>query len=399
MLTERIPNLETSIPDRFIGHVSGSKNGPTIFFFGGVHGNEKAGVIALEKVFEQLGTMKKDLRGNVFGIRGNIPALLQDKRFLEDDLNRLWTKEEIANIQAKQETELGSEEKELLQIHRLISKLLKTQSPPFFFVDFHTTSSKTLPFITINDALINRNFAKLFPVPIVLGIEEFLEGPLLSYMNEKGYVSLGFESGQHIEASAIDNAIAFIWLTLANAGTFEENTVPFCKLYFEQLKIAAKDHNEFYEVKQRYALSDEDRFQMLPDFESFQHIKKRTVLGVRNEREIIAQKNTILFMPLYQKQGAEGFFLIRIIPKWALKLSLFLRRKNGDALLTLLPGIKWSDSKKESLTVNLKVARFYAKSLFHLLGFRSRKIDKTHLTIQNRERKARNEMYSQEPWF
>jgi len=399
MLTETIRDPKISMSDRLIGHVQGLQKGPTIFFFGGIHGNEKAGVIAMEKVFEQLTSMTKDLCGNVFGIRGNIHALMQNKRFLDDDLNRLWTEKIIAKIQSKHKAELGNEEKELLQIHQLVSKLLKIQSPPFFFIDFHTTSSKTLPFVTINDALINRNFAKLFPVPIVLGIEEFLEGPLLSYMNEKGYVSLGFESGQHYEASAIDNAVAFIWLTLANAGALEENKVPFRKLSFEQLKIAAKGDNMFYEVEQRYALTKKDSFKMFRGFESFQRVKKGTVLGVHNEKEIIIKKNSMLFMPLYQKQGAEGFFLIRIIPKWALRLSQFLRRKKGDTLIALLPGIKWSDSKKESLMVNLKVARFYAKSLFHLLGYRSRKIDKTHLTIQNRERKARNDMYSQEHWF
>ncbi len=395
--TITIPTIIRS--NRLMGHIKGQDIGPTIFFFGGIHGNEKAGVIAIEKVFEQLESMTEALSGTAIGIQGNTSALLQNKRFLDADLNRLWTQKNIDSIKSKQESKLGIEEKELLGIHDLITSLLNTQSPPFYFIDLHTTSSKTLPFVTINDALINRNFAKLFPVPIILGIEEFLEGPLLSYMNEKGYVSLGFESGQHEAMSAVDNAIAFIWLTLANTGVLTKNNVPSLERHFEQLKNAAKDDNAFYEVEQRFALSEKDKFKMYPGFESFQKVRKGTVLGVNNDVKVKMSKTSQLFMPLYQKQGAEAFFLIREIPKWILKISEVLRKIKGDNLLVALPGVKWNGTGKGSLRVNLKIARFYAKSVFHLLGYRNRTIDSTHIIIQNRERNARNNMYSKEPWF
>ncbi|MFH6603132.1 succinylglutamate desuccinylase/aspartoacylase family protein [Maribacter algicola] len=395
--TITVPTIIRS--NRLIGHLKGQDKGPTIFFFGGIHGNEKAGVVAIEKVFEQLQSMTETLSGSVIGIQGNTPALFQNKRFLDTDLNRLWTTKNIDRIKSKQESELGIEEKELLGIHDLIISLLNAQSPPFYFIDLHTTSSKTLPFVTINDALINRNFAKLFPVPIILGIEEFLEGPLLSYMNEKGYVSLGFESGQHEVISAVDNAVAFIWLTLVNTGALPKNEIPFFKPHFEQLENAAKGNSTFYEVEQRFALSKNDEFIMYPGFESFQKVKKGTILGVNNDIKVETPKSSQLFMPLYQKQGAEAFFLIREIPKWILKISEVLRKIKADNLLVALPGIKWNDSGRGSLKVNLKIARFYAKSLFHLLGYRNRTIDSTHIIIQNRERNARNDMYRNEPWF
>ena len=82
-----------------------------------------------------------------------------------------------------------------------------------------------MPFITINDALINRKFSEQFPVPIVLGIEEYLNGPLLSYINQMGYVSLGFESGQHDDFSAITNSIAFVYLALVYSGVLKEEAV------------------------------------------------------------------------------------------------------------------------------------------------------------------------------
>ena len=44
---------ETVQVDRIIDHIQGEKGGPTVIFFGGVHGNETAGVFALKSVFEE----------------------------------------------------------------------------------------------------------------------------------------------------------------------------------------------------------------------------------------------------------------------------------------------------------------------------------------------------------
>ncbi|WP_273568619.1 succinylglutamate desuccinylase/aspartoacylase family protein [Maribacter halichondriae] len=399
MLSKTIEVPRTKQLDRLIGKIGDKKEGPTVFFFGGIHGNEMAGVKALDLVFEQLGTETVSIQGNMLGIRGNLPAQIQGKRFIDQDLNRMWTKKNIAEILSKQTSTQNAEEKELFEIYQLVSNCVETHSPPFYFIDLHTTSSKTLPFITINDAMINRSFSSLFPVPIVLGIEEYLEGPLLSHMNQEGYVSLGFESGQHVEESAIDNAVAFIWLVLTYTGVVVPIDHSFKKVYFEQLKNAAQGISDFYEVLHRHALEESDNFQMLPGFESFKEIEKGTLLARHNKKKISTEKDSMLFMPLYQKQGEEGFFLIKQIPIWALKLSKFLRRMRFDNFLTLLPGIRWKDSKKESLEVNVKIARFYAKAIFHLLGYRNHAIDKNHIIMQNRERKAKNSMYTNEWWF
>lgn len=387
------------LTERYIGKVVGEKKGPTLVFFGGIHGNEPAGVLALEQFFNNVESGAFQIQGTVIGLRGNIPALLQGKRFLNHDLNRLWTHDTIVEIQSKPILGLRHEEIQLLEIYELLTNLLETETAPFYFIDFHTTSSKTKPFITINDALINRKFSKLFPVPIILGIEEYLEGPLLSHMNQLGYVSLGFESGQHNEAQAVKNSVAFLWLTIVFAGLLDKKEVVEFQEHYEQLTKSAENDAKFYEVVHRQKLKTSDRFQMSSNFRSFQKVMKETTLAIQNEKEIKAKKNTILFMPLYQEQGAEGFFLIKKTPKWALGLSVILRKTRFDRVLTLLPGISWSDNKRQSLIVNLTVARFLTKSFFHLLGYRNRTIDKTHMLITNRERTARNTMYRNEPWY
>ena len=110
-------------------------------------------------------------------------------------------------------------------------------------------------------------------------------------------------------------------------------------------------------------------------------------------------ENVQIFMPLYQGKGNDGFFEIRSVPKVFLNLSAVLRTVRFDKLLPILPGVTWSNKKKEKLIVNLKVARFFSKQFFHLLGYRAKQIDKTHLRMKNREAASRNSDYKKAPWM
>ncbi len=390
---------EISADAHIIGHFGNGNAGPTVVFFGGIHGNEPSGNKAMEEVFSKLREDKPSIQGTLYGIRGNIPALLSGKRYLDQDLNRMWTAENIKKISEKVEQDRHREEKELWALYKLLATILEVESGPFYFIDFHTTSSRTLPFITINDAMINRKFSNLFPVPIILGIEEYLEGPLLSYINEQGYLSLGFESGQHIEKEAVENSIAFMWLTLVFSGLIPRKAVQGFNGYFTQLKNAALNELRFFEIFYRHPILATQHFKMLPGFKSFQLVKRGELLAHQNNREVLAQKEGRIFMPLYQNQGDEGFFLIRQIPQLALWLSVVFRKIKFDALLGLLPGVSWADRQKRSLMVNRKTARILVKPIFHLLGYRSRRVNERFILMSNREHMAKNAMYANTWWY
>ena len=385
--------------NRIIGHLKGNQQGPTFVFFGGIHGNEPSGCEAIHKVFQNIKEESLSLTGAIYGIRGNIPAQLQGKRFLEKDLNRMWTDDQITDILNKEANELGEEERQLSEIYRLLLQILSEEAPPYYFVDFHTTSSKTLPFITINDALINRKFSSLFPVPTILGMEEYLQGPLLSYINTLGYLSLGFESGQHTEEEAVLNSTAFLWLALVFSGVLSIGDVKGFSNYYLQLRNSANSNRTFYEIIYRHSITPVDEFTMITGFTSFEKIAKGQVISKDRQGEVRAPRAGRIFMPLYQKQGEDGFFLIKKIPSFALKLSSFLRGIRMDGILTLLPGITWENKNNGVLMVNVKTARFFTKPFFHLFGYRNRVLDKERILMTNRERTAKTSMYKNSPWF
>jgi hypothetical protein len=85
--------------------------------------------------------------------------------------------------------------------------------------------------------------------------------------------------------------------------------------------------------------------------------------------------------------------MIRRIPKIFLNLSKVLRKIHFDSILPILPGVNWVSPKKNELIVNLKIARFFTKKFLHLLGYRSRRVDKIHLRVKNREAASRNDEY------
>ncbi|WP_343487260.1 succinylglutamate desuccinylase/aspartoacylase family protein [Allomuricauda sp. d1] len=381
--------------NRIIGKISGKKPGPTVVFFGGVHGNEPAGVFALQEVFHALKSKEETINGTLYGVAGNLSALQKQVRYQIEDLNRIWFPERIANLPQKQ---VNEDEAEMLALYELLHEILDTEKPPFYFIDLHTTSGQTAPFIVVNDSLLNRKFVSNYPLPIILGIEEYLTGALLSHINELGYVAFGYESGQHDDPKAIENAIDFINYTLAVTGAVTASDD-----YVDGLKLKVRESSgvkhEFYEIRYQHTIKEGDAFKMLPGFINFQKIPKGKPIALNGSGMISTKKNRRIFMPLYQNKGSEGFYFIKKIPVVFLWISKFLRKLKADHILVRLPGIEWATHKKDTLLVNQKIVRFLAKSLFHLLGYRTRQFDKDHLIVKNREAASKTPQYKQTTWY
>jgi hypothetical protein len=198
---------------------------------------------------------------------------------------------------------------------------------------------------------------------------------------------------------AITNGIAFIYLCLELTNSIDRKNIPNFTKYYNRLKRESRTTTGLYEVIDIHKIKPNDSFKMLNGFENFQSINKGEILALSNLEKIKSKYNGKIFMPLYQTQGSEGFFIIKKIATLFLKLSIFLRRFKFDELLILLPGVSWTDPKKQALYVNLKTARFLAKPMFHLLGYRSKYTNKTHMKLFNRERTAKTKMYKKETWF
>ncbi len=391
--------LDTEIDvSRIIGEIEGVQDGPCVVFIAGVHGNEPSGVFALHQVFEELQRLpdlKSQLKGKVIGLSGNLWALQRGERFHKQDLNRLWDEKRTSELENGNFNPTNEDEKQQAELFSVIQSILSSNKGPFYFFDLHTTSSKTQPFMTVNDSLLNRNFTKQYPVHSILGIEEYLNGPLLSYINELGYVSFGFEGGQHDSPASIENHRAFVYLSLAFAEVLSPEHMDYDKHY---RTLQVRNYSVF-EIYYRHKVAVGEAFEMLPGFNNFQPITKGEKLAHSNSITLTADSNTTVFMPLYQAKGSDGFFLIREIPSFFLWLSAVFRKMHIDKLLPLLPGIQWVNKELSTLQINLLTARFMAKPFLHLMGYRSKVKDKNHWLVKSREAAAKTNSYRKTRWF
>ncbi len=357
--------------DRKIGSFYGSE-GPTIMVLGGLHGNEPAGIKAFERVLETLEKRNIPFNGQIHGFRGNLRALSQEERFIEEDMNRQWYR--YMRRKASASTVINIEDSERESLIQTIMDTMKDATEPCIFFDLHSTSAPSLPFIAINDSLYNRSVVKGLPVPVILGLQEQIEGTLNGILNDMGLPAVLFEAGQHDAEETIDYHEAFLWYMLCKLGCIQRNVVKTMQKNREILKKASKGKEGFYEVTFRYPIEAEDQFVMNPGFESFQAIAKNQALAKNNRGEILAPHKDLMFMPLYQSKGEDGYFLIRKIKPIWMNISKWLRLRNIDNYIHFLPGVNEFDHKEQRFQVDRSIAFAFALQLFHLLGYRKERV-------------------------
>ena len=339
---------------------------------GGLHGNEPAGAHALVRVVEQLQDGAPLVRGDVLALAGNLKALEAGKRFLDEDLNRRFSRRSVDGDVAE-----DRERPELLDV---LDDAFANARGPVVFLDLHTTSGKGPPFGVFADTMVSRNFARRFPVPLVFGLEEQLAGTLVDFVGMKGRVAIGFEGGQHDDPKSIDHLASIVWLALAYLGLVERSVDAERRL----LERAAKDAPRILEVTYRHEVATSDGFLMLPGFSSFQLIDEGQVIAEDVRGDVAVPKGGHLLMPLYQKQGDDGFFVVQKVWVFWLWLSALLRYARAGRIAHWLPGIDRVDGEEHRVLVDRRVARWYSLEFLHLLGFRRREESDGVLLMERR---------------
>ena len=122
-------------------------------------------------------------------------------------------------------------------------------------------------------------------------------------------VPVTFESGQHNEQLSVNRAIAGITNCMRTIGSVSPDHVEnqHDKLLIEHSKNLPKVSR----LISKHNICEGDHFKMLPNFKNFQHIKVGEILAKDINGDITASDDSLILMPLYQKQGEDGFFLVQ----------------------------------------------------------------------------------------
>jgi succinylglutamate desuccinylase len=372
-------------PSRIIGRITGQRPGPTMIVMTGIHGNEGAGHRAGKRLLASLERGPADLCGDLIVLAGNLPALVERTRYIHDDLNRQWTPLKIEALESTLASVRGPAEdgqrRELLEV---FGELVAAARGPVYFLDLHTSSADGPPFLTVGDTLRNRRFAMQFPLPIILGLEEQVDGSLLEYLNNFGFITMGVEAGQHDAPQSADRLEAVLRLALVNAGLVERSELGEADELELELQHDSRGIPPVLEVRHRHAINSESAFRMEPGYTNFQPVTQGQLLAADRDGEVSAPENGRILLPLYQGKGDDGFFIAREISVFWLRLSALLRRLRLSPLLGLLPGVHRHPEQHEVLFVNTRVARVYPLEIFHLFGFRKLRQLGTDLVVSRR---------------
>ena len=317
-----------SIPKRIIGRYTGKKEGPLLIVFGAMHGNEPAGVLALEHMFDMLekepiNNPDFEFNGRLVGLTGNLKARKQNVRFIKKDLNRQWTLENVAKVKASPLNDLDPEEQEMKELLETIDAEIKDFQPKkIVFLDLHTTTAFGGIFSIPNNDPESTRIALELHAPVVKGLLKGIKGTTLHYFINENFkeevVSVTFESGQHNEELSVHRAIAALTNCMRNIGCVQKEHVE--NRHDSILIEYSKSLPNITELVMIHGIQPGDNFKMKEGFKNFQAVKKGELLASDKHGEIRAEADGVILMPLYQAQGDDGFFLVRQVEETELKL-------------------------------------------------------------------------------
>jgi succinylglutamate desuccinylase len=366
---------------RVVGRRTAPEPGPTLLITGGLHGNEPAGLFGLERVFEKLDLVGL-ARGEVIGLAGNLEALTAGRRFIDEDLNRIWLRPRLEALRTGDPVSV--EEHELRALDQELRATLARARAEVYALDLHTISGPGPAFVVIDDTLLNRRFANRFPVPLVLGLDEELTGTMAHHLTAEGVIPVGFEAGQHEESEAAERAEAAIWIALHGAGLLADGHAR-VRAARRRLELESRGLPVVVEVRYRHAIVPEDGFRSRPGLISFQEVKRDERLAADRGGDVRAPLGGLVLMPLYQDQGEDGFFLVHPVRPFWLRLSERLRPWRLERFLHWLPGVRRHPDQPGAFIIDRRIARWEALQFFHLLGFRRRGEAERHLVMARRK--------------
>lgn len=262
--------------------IESNKSGPTIAVFAGMHGNEKAGVYALQELLPTL-TIEK---GTLYIAFGNPPAIDANVRMLEKNLNRCFYKNNTGTSYE------DTRARELMAVLDSCDALL----------DLHMFSDDDgEPFIICEENAFD--IAKLFAVEIVSTNWSTTEpGATDGYMYEQGKIGICVECGpisKSKEYAPFAKQITLQFLQYFDMLTTNNELKPAKKqTYIEAYKIIYKTS---------------DSFVLTPGFKNFQFLSAGQLIAADGEKKFLANEGDCIIFPHYKERvGAEACILGRI---------------------------------------------------------------------------------------
>ena len=255
---------------------TGSIPWPTTTIMVGVHGNEKAGALALQKLLQENYSIDT---GMVYFIYANLKALQIDKRYIEKNMNRCFSETE------PQTTYEAKRAKEIMGYLEQSDYLL----------DVHNTINRynSVPMLISEYPKLGRYFDVSY---IVSWFDKLHPGGSDSYMNSLGKIWLCIECWSIYDDTWPKLALRSIKNFLRYAGNIQQSPTEYTSQSYIRFYLIYKNKNI--------------RFIFTRKFLDMEEITKGDIIAYDGPEPIIAQKDCyILFTQIPKNIWDECFVL------------------------------------------------------------------------------------------
>jgi succinylglutamate desuccinylase len=261
-----------------IVEITGSKPGPTLAVLAGVHGNEQAGVFALQQLIPKLSIT----RGKLYLAYANPLAIEADVRMINKNLNRCF----VAGN--------NGTDPEDIRVRELMSILDKCDA----LLDLHMFyDEKGLPFAICEDNAVG--IANIFDVDIISTNWTKTEpGGSDGYMYLKGKIGICLECGPIVKSKEY--------------APYARNAIMQFLKYFEM----TSEQVMYSKTNKRLIVADKAIYKKTVDFElikgyaNFDRLKKGQLIAETKTKKYLANDNECIIFPHYNARINEEAYII-----------------------------------------------------------------------------------------
>lgn len=261
-------------------HLKGKKKGKKSIILAGIHGDEKCGVLALEKISYELEIES----GELYLGYGNPRAIKKNKRYIESNLNRLF----------KPIQDISDRDKKTYEYDRA-QYLKQYLDQADCLLDIHASYTPgSHPFVICEKNA--QDIVKYLPVDLVVtGFDQVQPGGTDYYMNQNG------KSGMCIECGYLgDNESTKTAIEAVNNFLVARQHIP------GEIKIHQQRYIHIYDMY----INKTNDFKLIRNFQDFEKLSPNEIIGHDGQDEIKTDREcVILFARNCQQKGEEAFLL------------------------------------------------------------------------------------------
>ncbi len=265
-----------------VAHFEGGKAGPRVVIMGSIHGNERVGAAVLKQLRREI--MSQPIAGSITLVLGNPDAYKADKRFIAEDLNRLFSGERLEEIGRLSSFSRNIEQQRALQI----APILKTAD---YLLDIHSTLKPSVPFVFCDNTRRHISLAKTMGTPHIVSPYPLRSNELMcsadSYVDALGGIGLTYESGWRLEQANVPEVVQVVKRFLSKIGS--------------QQLVSGKENESKNKAIQWFIydhlIPTTNSFRFNREYANFDQIPMGEIIAEDVGKKYLAKKDSIIIFP------------------------------------------------------------------------------------------------------